>query len=202
MQRFAIGFLVGGLVTSALGLALTTLWPAKPSRMLGHYRYGLVDTSELRAVDERNDVWLEQKAARAFAKMQAAASKVGIQLLPMSGYRTLTKQQKLFFDDAAARGEVLRHRAKVCAPPGFSEHHTGYSLDLGDATHREAGLDLRFKDTPAFRWLKRNAARYHFEMSFPKGNRQKVEYEPWHWRYVGDLKSFKTFYYARFGESQ
>ncbi|HEY9618014.1 MAG TPA: D-alanyl-D-alanine carboxypeptidase family protein, partial [Microcoleaceae cyanobacterium] len=53
------------------------------------------------------------------------------------------------------------------------------------------------EQTAAFQWLQANAAHYSFELSFPKDNRQGVSYEPWHWRYVGDIQSLKTFYRAR-----
>ncbi|MEM1310980.1 MAG: D-alanyl-D-alanine carboxypeptidase family protein, partial [Cyanobacteria bacterium P01_H01_bin.153] len=46
-------------------------------------------------------------------------------------------------------------------------------------------------------WLETNAARYSFELSFPEGNAQGVQYEPWHWRYVGDPDSLETFYQDR-----
>ena len=42
-----------------------------------------------------------------------------------------------------------------------------------------------FAATPAGRWLRANAARFGFEMSFPAGNKQQVKWEPWHWRWVG-----------------
>ena len=32
---------------------------------------------------------------------------------------------------------------------------------------------------------------------FPKGNKQGVTYEPWHWRFVGDQQSLETFYKAK-----
>lgn len=38
---------------------------------------------------------------------------------------------------------------------------------------------------PAFRWLRENAPRFGFELSFPPGNAQRVKWEPWHWRWVG-----------------
>jgi D-alanyl-D-alanine carboxypeptidase len=34
-------------------------------------------------------------------------------------------------------------------------------------------------------------------MSFPKNNPQGVAYEPWHWRFVGNSDSLKTFYTAK-----
>ena len=54
-----------------------------------------------------------------------------------------------------------------------------------------------FEKTAAFSWLKNNAAKYSFELSFPPDNHQGISYEPWHWRYVGDQESLETFYKAR-----
>ncbi|HEY9728051.1 MAG TPA: D-alanyl-D-alanine carboxypeptidase family protein, partial [Chroococcales cyanobacterium] len=58
-------------------------------------------------------------------------------------------------------------------------------------------LSQTFEQTGAFKWLERNAAVYNFEMSFPKNNPQGVAYEPWHWRFVGNSDSLKTFYTAK-----
>ena len=73
------------------------------------------------------------------------------------------------------------------APPGYSEHHTGLALDIGDLDHPETDVEVSFEETPAFEWLKNNADRFGFELSFPVGNPQGVSYEPWHWRFVGEL---------------
>ena len=54
-----------------------------------------------------------------------------------------------------------------------------------------------FENTAAFHWLEANAARYSFELSFPRDNPQGISYEPWHWRFVGDRESLETFYKAR-----
>ena len=58
---------------------------------------------------------------------------------------------------------------------------------------RETDLEVEFESTPAFRWLQKNAARYHFVLSFPKGNTQKVSYEPWHWRFEGTVEALRQF---------
>ncbi len=85
----------------------------------------------------------------------------------------------------------------MSAPPGYSEHHTGYAIDIGDEYYPDADLKTSFENTSAFEWLQENAAYYSFELSFPKGNSQGVSYEPWHWRFVGDRDSLETFYRAR-----
>ena len=88
-------------------------------------------------------------------------------------------------------------RAEVSAPPGYSEHHTGYAVDIGDGRTPATNLNTNFENTAAFKWLEENAAYYSFELSFPKGNPQGVSYEPWHWRFVGDPDSLETFYKAQ-----
>ena len=88
-------------------------------------------------------------------------------------------------------------RAEVSAPPGFSEHHTGYAVDIGDADVPDANLSVAFEETAAFEWLEVNGPRYGFELSFEEGNEQGVQYEPWHWRFIGDSDSLQTFYSDR-----
>ena len=83
------------------------------------------------------------------------------------------------------------------APPGHSEHHTGYALDIGEAGNGATDLSEQFEKTAAFAWLQKNAPYYSFELSFPKDNQQGVSYEPWHWRYVGDQASLELFHRAR-----
>ena len=39
--------------------------------------------------------------------------------------------------------------------------------------------------TPGGLWLRDNAPKFGFELSFPPGNKQGVTWEPWHWRWVG-----------------
>ena len=58
-------------------------------------------------------------------------------------------------------------------------------------------LSSSFAITAAFRWLQNNAAQYSFELSFPENNPQGINYEPWHWRFVGDSHSLETFYKAQ-----
>ena len=54
--------------------------------------------------------------------------------------------------------------------------------------------DTAFENTPVFAWLVKNAAAHGFELSFPKGNPQGVNYEPWHWRFVGDADARGAFH--------
>ena len=90
------------------------------------------------------------------------------------------------------RNQIAAERAKVSAPPGYSEHSTGFAIDIGDAYKRETDFEVEFENTDAFRWLKENAAKYHFKLSFNQNNKN-VDYEPWHWRYEGSIEALKVF---------
>ncbi len=165
--------------------------------LLGHLPYEEAAVEDLQKITADGGIKLKPSAAQAFLTMLDAARAQGIQLVPLSGFRSVAQQEYLFFDIKAQRGQDTMKRAEVSAPPGYSEHHTGYAIDMGDADYPEAYLEVSFEQTPAFQWLAENAAHYSFELSFPEGNPQGVSYEPWHWRYVGDRNSLETFYKQR-----
>lgn len=188
-------FLSAALLVVMIRLAVD----ATGSQVLGHYRYKVAPKGALVPLGREEAVKLRRPAARAFARMREAARADGVDFYPISGFRDLKDQQYYFFALKSKHRHDTRQRSHVCAPPGYSEHHTGYSVDIGDALRRKSQLSMSFTQTETYRWLRRNAARFHFEMSFPAGNGQRLAYEPWHWRYVGDMHSFRTFYKAKSG---
>lgn len=163
-------------------------------RLLNHRAYAEAPLDSLVAVTADGLVTLRQPAAAQLQAMMAQARQDGVMLRAVSGFRSIEDQRYLFFEVKAERGESPTRRAEVSAPPGYSEHHTGYAVDLADVNQPDTDLDESFDGTPAFRWLSQNAAFYGFELSFPEGNEQGVSYEPWHWRFVGDQTSLETFY--------
>lgn len=170
-----------------------TLSTAEES-LLGHRAYAEAPPETLVPIDRSGEHLLRESAAKAFIAMQDAARVAGVSLVPLSAYRSIEDQQYLFFDVKSQRGQDANTRAEVSAPPGYSEHHTGYALDIGDASVTDSNLSRSFEDTPVFAWLKENASYYSFELSFPPDNEQGINYEPWHWRFVGDQNSLETFY--------
>ncbi|WP_071190484.1 M15 family metallopeptidase [Trichormus sp. NMC-1] len=165
--------------------------------ILGHLAYAEAPESELLAITADGRIKMRQAAAQKFQAMVQAARSAGVILTPISGFRSVKDQEPLFFDVGAQRNQTPAQRASLSAPPGHSEHHTGYAVDIGDGTVPATNLQPHFENTKAYQWLQANAARFSFEMSFPKGNTQGVSYEPWHWRFVGDRNSLETFYKAR-----
>jgi zinc D-Ala-D-Ala carboxypeptidase len=165
--------------------------------VLGHFPYPEAPQAELQAIVPDGSIKLRKAAAAQYLAMVDAARAEGIDLVAISGFRSKNDQDYLFFGIKAERGQVTSQRAQVSAPPGYSEHHTGYAIDIGDGNAPATNLSPTFEKTRAFQWLQANAPHYSFELSFPKNNRQGVSYEPWHWRYVGDRDSLETFYKAR-----
>jgi D-alanyl-D-alanine carboxypeptidase len=156
--------------------------------LLGHRAFDEAPEDDLVALESNPEIRLRTAAAEQFEDMRQAASRAGHTLVPLSGFRTQEEQEYLFFDIKAERGQNAETRAEVSAPPGYSEHHTGYAIDIGDATQPGTHLNEEFGDTEAFEWLEENATSFGFELSFLPNNPQGVVFEPWHWRFVGDRK--------------
>ena len=150
------------------------------SRHLRLYREANPRTLVLvgRAADDGQRVRLTPRAAAAWRRMRDAAARDGITLLPLSGFRSVRRQTQNIRRKLAA-GESLAAILRFVAAPGYSEHHTGRALDIGSPD--SLTLDGRFGRTAAFRWLRRHAGEFGFQMTFPRGNRYGFGYEPWHW---------------------
>jgi zinc D-Ala-D-Ala carboxypeptidase len=170
---------------------------ASPDQVLGHFSYAEAPANELEPINADGSLKMRQVAAQSYRNMTADAAAAGVNLSPISGFRSVADQNDLFFKVKEERNQAVSKRAEVSAPPGHSEHHTGYAVDIGDGDRPDTNLSQSFEDTASYRWLSENAARYSFEMSFTKGNAQGVSYEPWHWRFVGDRSSLETFYRAQ-----
>jgi len=128
----------------------------------------------------RRPLWLIADAGRAWAWMRAAALDDGVVLDAISGYRSHAYQMGIF-QRKLQRGAGIEQILAVNAAPGFSEHHTGAALDIG--TPGEPPAEESFEQTPAFVWLCAHAGRFGFSLSYPRGNRHGIVYEPWHWRH-------------------
>lgn len=140
---------------------------ALPRRLLetGHDRFGRV-------------LRLEPATAQAFERLRQAASADGIAIDVVSGFRSPGHQAAIWQRKLAA-GQSLRRIARVSAPPGRSEHHSGRALDL--ASGPGPVLESSFARTDAYRWLRRHAGRFGFVESYLPGNALGVMAEPWHW---------------------
>jgi len=159
-------------------------------RILCHLPYAEIPKEKLVLIEPNIEVHIDMRDS--LLKMREEAKKDGIYLVFLSGYRSINLQKDIFFSLKSIRNQEAAERARVSAPPGYSEHSTGFAIDIGDGTRRESDFEVEFENTDAFRWLKKNAAKYHFKLSFNKNNKN-VDFEPWHWRYEGSIEALKVF---------
>lgn len=117
--------------------------------------------------------------------LDRAARLAGIRLRVVSAFRSYARQKAVFESWVAQSGyyTALRFSARA----GHSEHQLGTSLDLSFVGGRDPWEYTDFAATRAGAWLKSNAWRYGFVMSYPKGAERLTGYgyEPWHYRYFG-----------------
>lgn len=117
-------------------------------------------------------------AAHAWQRMRRAAALDQITLQVVSAWRSIEYQCGIV-ERKLGRGQSLDEILAVSAAPGYSEHHSGRALDL--TCPGFAPLEEEFEHSPAFAWLCDNATRFRFALSYPRGNRHGMAYEPWHW---------------------
>lgn len=121
---------------------------------------------------------LTPSAAEAWRELKAAAVADGIVLFIVSAFRSVERQAEIVrrkLETGVSAKDVLQ----VCAPPGFSEHHTGRAVDLSTPGSRP--LETEFEQTAAHAWLQENSGRFGFRLSYPVGNPWGYQHEPWHW---------------------
>ena len=159
-------------------------------RILGHLPYAEIPKEKLVLIEPNIEVHIDMRDS--LLKMRDEAKKDGIFLVFLSVYRSINLQNEIFYSLKSIRNQEAAERARVSAPPGYSEHSTGFAIDIGDATQRETDFDTEFEKTDAFKWLRKNAAKFHFKLSFEKNNKY-IDYEPWHWRYEGSIDALKVF---------
>lgn len=123
---------------------------------------------------------LTPETKQAWHAMKQAAQADGILLLMVSAFRSIQRQAEII-QAKLDGGDSLQAVLSVCAPPGYSEHHTGRAIDI--TTPDEPELEISFEATAAFAWLTEHAGQFGFVMSYPRGNRCGFQYEPWHWYY-------------------
>ncbi len=172
--------------------------PPKVETYLGHFPYSENKQENLVKVADfyGREEFLDKTAANAFNRMKSDAKTSGVDITIISGFRSIAQQKKLFLKQINKRGGK-EAAARFSAPPGYSEHHTGYALDIGEGQNIDTYIKFEFEYTEAYLWLVKNAHKYGFELSFPKNNLQGVSYEPWHWRFVGSQKAQDIFRMAR-----
>lgn len=112
----------------------------------------------------------------------AAEGAGGMQL--QNSYRSYATQVAVHTQQVAQYGQATADAQS--ARPGFSEHQTGYALDIATVPS-VCAIQECFGVTPQGQWLAANAYRFGFVLRYPQGKQAVTGYivEPWHFRYVG-----------------
>lgn len=125
-------------------------------------------------------------------RMMQAAKSDGIDLKICSPYRDYNRQTVLFnrkIDYYMEKGYSYLDAYKIASMtvtvPGASEHQIGLALDIVSSTY--SVLEIGFGETEAGIWLKEHCDEYGFILRYPLGKEYitGIQYEPWHFRYVG-----------------
>lgn len=155
---------------------------------LANYENSLPEDFEIELAKIDNTRQFDKRAINELMRMMKDLKKAGIQnVWIQSAYRSIEYQQGLF--DEKVNKYILQGRTREEAEnltlqtinrPGTSDHNLGLAVDFNY-------VNYSFDDTKGFKWLLENAENYGFILRYRKDKEEitKVNYEPWHWRYVG-----------------
>lgn len=104
----------------------------------------------------------------------------------IGGYRTTERQQELYDEDLEATGLDASERVAL---PGHSEHESGYAVDFTTSTTWD------YDGTGKYDWINQNCWKYGIILRYDedKTDITKIQYEPWHYRYVGVPHAYYMF---------
>lgn len=124
------------------------------------------------------DPGLDATTRAAFLRLQADARSQGLNIFPISAYRSYSYQQKVYAGWVSMYGDDAD---LISARPGYSEHQLGLAIDVNS-------VEYSFENTAEGKWLREHCAEYGFIIRYPSHEAKKYtgySYEPWHIRYVG-----------------
>lgn len=141
---------------------------------------------ELASID--NTRKFDKRAIKYLKDMMEDMKKQGItNVWIQSAYRSIEYQRGLYqksinryLKTGKSKEESEELTKKYINKPGTSEHNLGLAVDFND-------VEEGFENTKTYKWLQENASIYGFILRYPKNKEEitGIEYEPWHWRYVG-----------------
>ena len=148
------------------------------------YSMELEEVETVHKVDKRITVALNQ--------MLNDARKQGLSPIICSSYRTNAKQKQLYNNKIKEYKRLGYNNAEAeelasywVAIPGTGEHETGLAVDIVSKNYQI--LDEKQEETDVQKWLMENSYKYGFTLRYPTDKREitMINYEPWHYRYVG-----------------
>lgn len=139
-----------------------------------------------------SNVQCDERVIDDLVMMLRDARNAGMNIWIVSPYRSGEKQENLFnydlskyIDSGMNYYDAYQLAAEAVTLPGTSEHQIGLAFDI--VNNEYAHLGEGFGETPEGRWLAENCYKYGFILRYPADKEYitTIEYEPWHFRYVG-----------------
>lgn len=148
-------------------------------------------------VEVDNEQRIDARIEEAWYNWKQAALEAGHRLFFASGYRSIELQEANFnrtvqenINAGLSEQESVNKAKEYLTEPGHSEHHTGLALDIVDEEWIVAGKGLipEYATQESQQWLVETMQDYGFILRYPKGKEDitGIQYEPWHFRYVGE----------------
>ena len=134
-----------------------------------------------------SNIQLDSRVSERYGEMYAAAKLSGCVLTPYSGYHSYSLQEttynrkvKFYVNQGISAEEANQKASAQVLPAGCSEHNAGLAMDIVSASSD-------FINTKEYKWLCENAHNYGFILRYPEDKTAitGMNFEPWHWRYVG-----------------
>lgn len=131
---------------------------------------------------------VDKRIYPALCEMFDAAEADGVHMVVAEGYRTKEDQQELMDKKVEEyhKKVLFKFVAEWCAEkwvavPGTSEHQLGIAVDINADGINSTGSEV-------YAWLAGHAHEYGFIQRYPEDKTEitGINYEPWHYRYVGE----------------
>lgn len=140
----------------------------------------------------KGEMKCDERIIEDLLSMMQAAKEDNVTLAICSPYRDMNWQTVLFnrkieayMNKGMSYMEAYTISSQAVTVPGASEHQIGLAIDI--ISNDYTTLDEGFADTDAGKWLSEHSCEYGFVLRYPKDKEYitSIEFEPWHFRYVG-----------------
>lgn len=127
---------------------------------------------------------LQGTCGEALVAMFEGAEADGIKLYLKSAYRSWQTQNTMYYN------RLKKNNGKDdgwVSKPGASDHQTGLGCDIVSYAWRDKSMNGSFGKTEEAQWMAAHCHEYGFILRYPsdKEDITEINYEPWHFRYVG-----------------
>lgn len=179
-------------VNEAVNKAANKTIVREPVQVLVNRKNPLPKDWECELVELDYGQHIDERAYESLQVMMDDARNEGFSPYICSAYRSHETQIQLFEKEVKkyrkqgySKKEAEEAAARWVAVPGTSEHELGLAVDI--VSFENQRLDESQLDTEVQQWLMENCYSYGFILRYPseKSDITGIEFEPWHYRYVG-----------------